>query len=175
MSLKSGIKNAAKSLGSMEELLKEELQDMYDMESVIIDALPRMEKAVNSEELKQAFHQHLDTTKQQKTRLDKIFRMMNMSPEISRCDGIRGIISEGEVLINAKGKLSVKDAALVAAAQRVEHYEMAAYGCARSFAQHLGLSDIADILQQTLTEVGGTDHRLTRIAETGVNLSAAAR
>jgi ferritin-like metal-binding protein YciE len=156
----------------MEDLLKEELQDLYDMESVIIKALPKMENAVGDQQLKQAFQQHLDTSKQQKARLEEVFSMMNMKPEGKECDGIRGIISEGEMLIKSKGDPSVKDAALIAAAQRVEHYEMAAYGCARSFAQQLGLSDVADLLQQTLDEEGRTDHRLTQIAEGSINQRA---
>jgi ferritin-like metal-binding protein YciE len=169
---KSAKKRGAQSLDSMEDLLKEELQDLYDMESAVSKALPKMEKAVSAEELKLAFRQHIDTTKRQKIRLEEIFSMLNMKPAAKECDGIRGIISEGESLISAKGNACVKDAALIAAAQRAEHYEMASYGCARSFAQQLGRSDVADLLQQTLNEEGSTDHRLTCLAEGGINQRA---
>ncbi len=172
MSISASIKATGKSLDSMKDLLVEELKDLYDVEDQILDALPKMADAASSERVKQAFREHLETTKRQKTRLEEVFRRINIEPERGKCDGIRGIISEGEVLMKAKGKAEVKDAALVSAAQRVEHYEIAGYGAARSFAKNLGLNDVAGILQQTLDEEGKADRWLTQLAVSHINPQA---
>lgn len=136
MSLKSYLVGR-KTLNDMQDLLIEELKDLYDVETRIIDALPKMEKAADHPELKQAFESHLVQTHRQKQRLEQCFDLLGMEPERETCEGIKGILEEGELLIRAEGNARVKDAALIAAAQRVEHYEIAAYGAARTFAQHL--------------------------------------
>ncbi len=157
----------------MDELLIEELRDIYDAENRILGALPKMADAASDPRVKRAFQEHEQVTRKQRDRLDTIFQRLGMSPEGASCDGMKGILSEGEVLVKAEGDPRVKDAALVAAAQRVEHYEIAAYGSARAFANYVGRSDIADILQQTLDEEGESDHRLTNLAYSGVDERAA--
>ena len=168
----SSIKSTGKSLDSMNDLFVEELKDLYYVEDKIIDALPKMADAANSPQLKNAFKEHLERTKVQKRRLEDIFRRLGMEPQSSKCEGISGIIEEGEILLKAKGDPKVKDAALIAAAQRVEHYEMAGYGSARSFARQINRQDLADLLQQTLDEEGAADHKLTDLAVANVNPKA---
>lgn len=170
--LLASIKASGKSLDSMDELLLAELKDLYDAESRIIEALPKMESAASSPQIKQAFRTHLSQTKRQKERLEQIFRMLDREAERSTCAGMKGLIEEGSIVVKAKGNAKVKDAALIAAAQRVEHYEMAAYGSARAFAQQLGRSDVANLLQMTLNEEGETDHQLTQVAESSINPQA---
>lgn len=170
--LLASIKASGKTLDSMDELLLAELKDLYDAESRIIDALPKMEAAASSPQIKQAFRSHLGQTKRQKERLEQIFRMLDKNAERSTCEGMKGLIEEGAIITKAKGDAKVKDAALIAAAQRVEHYEMAAYGSARAFAQQLGRSDVANLLQMTLNEEGQTDHELTQVAESSINPQA---
>jgi ferritin-like metal-binding protein YciE len=169
MSLTSSLKAGTKSLDSMEDLLVEELKDLYDVENRVIDSLPDMQEAANSEQLKSAFEQHRGQSQRQKERLEQCFRAMDVEPDRGSCDGIKGILEEGEVFIKADGDPKVKDAALIASAQRVEHYEMAAYGAARAFARHLQREDVADLLQKTLDEEGKTDHELTELAASQVN------
>lgn len=164
MSLAAKIKAGTKSLDSMEDLLLEELQDLYDVESRIIDSLPDMADAAESPELRDAFNEHLNQSKRQRDRLEQCFRELDHDPERGTCEGIKGILEEGEIMMGASGPAKVKDAALVASAQRVEHYEMAGYGAARAFATHLGKDKVAELLQQTLDEEGNTDEKLTAIA-----------
>jgi len=159
---------------SLEDLFVEQLQDLYDAEKRLTAALPKMEEAAHSSELKQAFRQHLEETKQQISRLEQIFEKIGCTPERETCAAMKGLIEEGEQMINAKGDDAVRDAALIAAAQRVEHYEMAGYGTARNFAQRLGHDACAELLQETLDEEKNADQILTRIAESTVNVSAAA-
>jgi ferritin-like metal-binding protein YciE len=135
--------------------------------------LPRMSEAAHSTELKAVLDQHLGETRRQKDRLDQAFRMLGCEPEAESCAAMEGLISEGNEIISAEGDPEVKDAALIAAAQRVEHYEIAGYGCARTFALRLGRSDVANLLQQTLDEEGNADKILTHIAESFVNQEAA--
>ncbi len=168
----ASIKGSNKSLDNMEDLLIAELKDLYDAESRILDALPKMESAASSPQVKQAFRTHLSQTERQKDRLEQVFRMIDRKPERSTCEGMKGLIEEGSVLVKAKGNPKVKDAALISAAQRVEHYEIAAYGSARSFAQQLGHADVANLLQMTLNEEGETDHQLTQVAESSINPQA---
>ncbi|MEZ6087164.1 MAG: ferritin-like domain-containing protein [Pirellulaceae bacterium] len=158
---------------SLDELLVEQLQDLYDAENRLLDALPKMADAATSPELKQAFQSHLQETKGQVNRLEQAFKMLDKSAKRESCEAMKGLIKEGEEMIEAKGDPGVKDAALIAAAQRVEHYEMAGYGSARNFAQRCGRQDIAELLQQTLQEEGNADKKLTEIAETSVNAAAA--
>jgi ferritin-like metal-binding protein YciE len=157
---------------SLEDLFINQIEDLYDAEHRIIRALPKMSEAARSTELKQAFDQHLAETRHQVERLDEIFRQLNRSPQRETCEAMKGLLREGEEMIDAKGDPNVRDAALIAAAQRVEHYEMAGYGTARSLAMHLGRSEAAELLEQTLEEEKAADSKLTHVAESGVNIHA---
>lgn len=158
---------------SLDELLVEQLQDIYDAENRLLDAIPKMADAATSSDLKAAFKEHLGETKQQVTRLDEVFGLLDKSPKRETCEAMKGLVKEGEEIISAECDSSIKDAALIAAAQRVEHYEMAAYGSARNFARQCGQHRVADLLQQTLQEEGNADSKLTKIAEQFVNAEAA--
>jgi len=158
---------------SLDSLLVEQLQDLYDAENRLIDALPKMADAASSPSLKQAFQSHLEETKGQVNRLEQAFQLLDQSANRKSCEAMKGLIKEGEEMIKAKGDSAIKDAALIAAAQRVEHYEMAGYGSARNFAQRCGRQDVADLLQQTLQEEGDADKKLTQIAESSINADAA--
>lgn len=157
---------------NLEDLLVEQIEDLYDAEKRLCDALPKMADAASSPELAKAFRQHLAETKQHVERLESIFKLLDREPSRETCDAMKGLISEGEDMIEAKGSDRVRDAALIAAAQRVEHYEMAGYGSAKSFANHLGRDDIASYLDQTLDEEKAADKKLTTIAEDSVNVAA---
>lgn len=158
---------------SLDDLYVEQLQDLYDAELRIINALPKMADAASSVDLKRAFEEHLRQTEEHASRLETIFRQMGKEPQRETCEAMQGLIAEGEEMISARGNPDVRDAALVAAAQRVEHYEIAGYGTARTFADRLGHREASSLLQQTLEEEKQTDQRLTRIAEENVNLRAA--
>jgi ferritin-like metal-binding protein YciE len=158
---------------SLEDLLCDQLQDLYDAEQRLTKALPKMAKAARSPQLKQAFEHHLQETENQINRLERVFALMNKDAESKTCEAMKGMITEGDEVISAKGDPDVKDAALIAAAQRVEHYEMAGYGTARTFAQRLGMQEAAQLLQETLNEEGAADHKLTELAEQSINVKAA--
>jgi ferritin-like metal-binding protein YciE len=160
------------SLDSMHDLFVEELRDLYHAENQLVKALPKMAKAASSPELKAAFTDHLEVTRKQVERLDKIFKELDMSPKGKVCKAMQGLIEEGSEIIEEDGEPAVKDAALIAAAQRVEHYEIAGYGCARTFARVLGLSKAEELLQTTLDEEGEADHVLTELAESVINQQA---
>jgi ferritin-like metal-binding protein YciE len=160
---------------SLEDLFLNQMQDLYDAEQRITKALPKMIDAAQSSDLKQAFQSHLAETENHVTRLERIFSQLGADTKRQTCLAMKGIIDEGEEMVNARGSSEVKDAALIAAAQRVEHYEMAGYGTARNFALRLGRQDVANTLQQTLNEEKAADDKLTRIAESQVNVQAAAR
>jgi ferritin-like metal-binding protein YciE len=157
---------------SLKDLYVDQLRDLYDAEQQISSAIPKMIQATSSPDLRQTFQQHLDETKFQVERLDLIFKKLGEAPRGQRCRGIAGIIEEGEELMQEGGAPDVADAALIASAQRVEHYEIAAYGCARTFADRLDDEYAADLLQQTLDEEEAADQRLTDLAEGGINQSA---
>ena len=157
---------------NLNDLFVQQLKDLYDAEQQITKALPQMAEAANSPQLKSAFQDHLRQTQQHIERLERVFRGINCEPEAETCAAMRGLVKEGSDIISAKGDPSVRDAALIAAAQRVEHYEMAGYGAVRTFAHQLGRDDLAQILQQTLDEEGQTDKKLTAIAESSVNQMA---
>lgn len=163
------------TLDNLQNVLILQLQDLRSAEEQLIEALPKMARAAANPELRSAFETHLKETRQQKTRLDEAFRLLGKKPESESCEAMQGLISEGEQIIGLDGDPDVKDAALIAAAQRVEHYEIAGYGCARAFAQRLRLSAIARLLQETLDEEGNADKILTHIAESSVNTEAATR
>lgn len=157
---------------SLEELFIHQLQDLYDAEHRLTEALPKMAEAAHSPGLKQAFEHHLAETKKQVNRLERVFEQINQQPKRTTCEAMKGLLEEGEEIISAKGCEDVRDAALIAAAQRVEHYEMAGYGSARNFAQRLGHHEAVRLLQETLDEEGSADKKLTQIAESTVNLEA---
>jgi ferritin-like metal-binding protein YciE len=160
-------------LDNLENVLTLQLEDLYSAENQLIEALPKMVDAAASHELKQAFQAHLEETRNQKTRLEQAFRLLGEEVKDETCEAMEGLISEGEEVIGLEGEPDVKDAALIAAAQRVEHYEMAGYGCARSFARRLGHESVANLLQQTLDEEANADKILTHIGESIVNPVAA--
>jgi ferritin-like metal-binding protein YciE len=159
-------------LNSLRDLYINELKDLYDGEQRIIKALPDMAEAANSADLRQAFEDHLSQTRNHVQRLERIFQELDESPKGQKCKGLQGIIDEGEDLMDEDAPASVCDAALIASAQRVEHYEIAAYGTARTYARHLGYETQAQLLNQTLQEEGETDKKLTSLAESFVNEEA---
>jgi len=161
-------------LQSLEALFTDELADLRSAESQIIKALPKMVKAATSTELKRALEAHLGETKAQAERLDEIIEEFGKRVPSKKCKAMEGLIEEGGEIIKAEGEPAVIDAALIAAAQRVEHYEIAAYGCARTFAELLGLEAAARLLEESLDEEKEADSKLTEIAKGLVNLQAAA-
>jgi ferritin-like metal-binding protein YciE len=161
------------TLDNLENVLVLQLEDLASAEDQLIEALPKMAEAASNPELRNAIELHLGETRRQRTRLDEAFRLMGKEPAVETCDAMKGLIAEGEEVIGLDGDPDVKDAALIAAAQRVEHYEMAGYGCARAFARRLGLTPVANLLQETLDEESNADKILTHIAENVVNAEAA--
>jgi ferritin-like metal-binding protein YciE len=157
---------------SLHDLFVDELKDLYNAENQILKALPRMAKKASAPELKEAFTEHLEVTRKQVERLDSIFQELGVSPKGKKCKAMEGLLEEGKDVLGASGEPAVIDAALIASAQRVEHYEMAGYGCVRTFAELLGLDDAAALLQQTLDEEGAADEKLTELAETVINIEA---
>jgi len=151
--------------GKFEELFQEELSDIYDAERQIIQALPKMAEAASSEELAEAFREHLEVTRQQVKRLDKVFQKLGQMPGKKTCEGMQGLLREGEKMIGEMEKSPVLDAGLISAAQKVEHYEISAYGTVRSMAEMLGQDEAAELLEETLEEEKETDETLTEIAE----------
>ena len=160
------------ALNSLRDLLVTELKDLYNAENQLLKALPKMAKAASSPDLKAAFTEHLEVTRRQVERLETIFADLGTSPKGKKCKAMEGLVEEGKEVIDEDGDPAVKDAALIAAAQRVEHYEIAGYGCARTFAQLLGHANAAALLQETLTEEGDADKKLTALAETVINAEA---
>lgn len=153
-------------IDSMDKMLLNELKDLYSAEKQITRALPKMARAATSEELRQAFQTHLEETKGQIERLDQIFEMLGKTGSGKTCQGMKGLIEEGKEVLEETEKGDLLDAALIAAAQRVEHYEIAAYGTVRTMADMSGQKEIAQLLQETLNEEGQTDKKLTSIAKT---------
>ena len=156
-------------LKDMHELLGYEVRDLLSAEKQLVDALPKMARAASNGQLAKAFEDHLEETKGHVDRLETVCEKLGIDAPGETCEAMQGLIDEGEEIIQARGDDAVRDAALIAAAQRVEHYEMAGYGAARSFARHLGRNDVADLLQQTLDEEGAADSRLTELAIDWVN------
>jgi ferritin-like metal-binding protein YciE len=159
------------NLQSLDKLFIHELKDLYSAENQLLKALPQMAKAASSDELRQGFEHHLEETKEHVKRIEQIFEDLEGSPSGEKCAAMEGLIHEGEEIIEMNGDAAVKDAALIGAAQRVEHYEIAGYGTARNFAQHLGNDKAAKLLQQTLDEEGQTDQKLTKLAEGGAHIN----
>jgi ferritin-like metal-binding protein YciE len=161
-------------LDSLQKLYVEELKDLYSAEKQIIQALPKMVKKASHPDLKAALQEHLEVTRVQLERLDQIFEGLGKSPRGKKCKGMEGLLEEGKEMMQEDMEDDVMDAALIAAAQRVEHYEMAGYGTVRTYAQLLGDKNAAKLLQQTLDEEGDADKKLTKLAESSINVEAMA-
>lgn len=159
-------------LHSLEDLFVEQLRDLYDAEKQLVKALPKMAKAASSEELRDAFGEHLDQTRGHVERLEQVFDLFGKKARGKTCEAMEGLVDEGAEMIDADAEPMVRDAGLIAAAQRVEHYEIAAYGCLHTWARQLSKHEIAEILEQTLNEEKATDQKLTHLAEGAVNLVA---
>jgi len=159
-------------LNTLKDLYIMELKDLFQAEKQLLKALPKMAKAASSPDLKAAFLEHLEQTKGQVERLTTIFEGMGMKAAGKTCAAMEGLIEEGKELINEAPEPTVLDAGLIAAAQRVEHYEIAGYGTVRTYANTLGEKEAARLLQQTLDEEGETDKKLTQLAEQTVNAEA---
>jgi len=162
-------------LDSLENLFVHELKDLLSAEKQLVKALPKMAKGASSEALKEGIEDHLEQTKVHVERLEQIFQMLDKSPRAEHCKAMEGLIEEGSDLLEEEGEPDVKDAALIGAAQRVEHYEIAAYGTIRTFAELLGLDKAVKLLQQTLDEEKETDEKLTELAMSEVNAEARAK
>ena len=158
---------------NLNDLFVHELKDLYDAEQRLTEALPQMAEAAHNPQLKNAFLNHLEQTKVHVDRLEQIFNRVGCDAERETCPAMKGLVQEGSHIISAKGDDATIDAGLIAAAQKVEHYEIASYGTVRNFAQQLGLDDVANTLQMTLDEEGEADKLLTQIAESSTNRQAA--
>jgi ferritin-like metal-binding protein YciE len=159
--------------GTLHDAFIDELRDTYDAERQIVKALPKMIKACTSDELRTAFESHLEETRGQVERLEQVFELLDEKPRGKHCDGMAGIIEEGKNVMGEEFDETTMDAVLIASAQRVEHYEMAAYGTLCAWAKDMGHTDAAELLEQTLEEEKAADEKLTAIAEGGINLEAA--
>lgn len=159
-------------LNTLKDLYIHELKDLYSAEKQLVAALPKMAKAATSQDLKAAFESHLLETREHVTRLDRVLELAGSGTRGPKCKGMEGAIEEGQSMIEEEADPEVKDAGLIAAAQRVEHYEMAGYGCVRTYAKLLGYGEAARILQMTLDEEGATDKKLTDLAESVINVAA---
>src|ERR1700735_13510 len=157
---------------TMEDLFLEQVEDLYDAEKRLVKALPKMAEASTSQTLRQAFESHLMETEGHVSRLENIFRTLGQDPKSHTCDAMKGLISEGDDVVSDIDQSSLRDAGLIAAANRVEHYEIAAYGSARTFAETLGMTRAASLLDQTLKEEKAADSKLTRLAESTINEQA---
>jgi ferritin-like metal-binding protein YciE len=153
------------SVVTMDELFVDELKDLYSAEKQITRALPKLVKAATSDELRQAFQSHLEETNGHVSRLERAFEILGKSPKGKTCVGMKGVLEEGAEVLEDTDKGEVRDAGLISAAQRVEHYEMAGYGSARDFAKLLGQDEIAELLEETLEEEKAADKKLTSISK----------
>ncbi len=164
-------------LESLKDVLQEQLEDLYSAETQLVTALPKMEKAASNDELKTAFKEHLEETKGHVKRVEEALGEFGVSSPSEECKAMKGLIAEGEEIIEEDGDATAKDAALIAAAQRVEHYEIAAWGTVRQLAKECGYDGIVDLAEQTVDEESQADKLLTKIAtggmmKTGVNEGA---
>jgi len=160
------------ALESLHDLYVDELRDLYSAESQLLKALPKMAKAASDEGLRAAFQEHLEVTRGQVERLERIFKRLGERPTGKKCVAMEGLIAEGKEMMGEDAPPSVMDAALISAAQKVEHYEIAGYGCVRTYARLLGDDDAAELLQETLDEEGEADKKLTELAESAINVEA---
>jgi ferritin-like metal-binding protein YciE len=159
-------------LETLKDLYIHELKDLYSAEKQIMKALPKMVKAATNKQLALGFQEHLEQTKEHVARLEKILTSHDESTRGPKCKGMEGLIKEGDEMIEEDAEDEVRDAGLIAAAQRVEHYEIAGYGCARTYAELLGDPDGAELLQTTLNEESDTDKKLTNLAKSMINIRA---
>ena len=159
-------------LSTLQDLWIEELRDLYSAENQLIKALPKMAKAATNDQLRQGFEKHLAETKVHAERLEQIFDKLGKSPKGKTCKAMKGLVEEGKEVMEEDMEDEVMDAALIAAAQRVEHYEIAGYGTVRAYAELLGDNQSAKLLQKTLDEEGATDKKLTALAESTINVEA---
>jgi ferritin-like metal-binding protein YciE len=159
--------------GTMHDAFLDELRDTYDAEKQLIKALPKMAKAASSAELRTAFETHLEETRGHVDRVEQVFESLEEKARGKHCEGMAGIIEEGKSIMEEDFDEAALDAALIAAGQRAEHYEMAAYGTLVAWARAMGHTEAADLLQQTLDEEKATDEKLTTLAEGGINQEAA--
>jgi len=159
-------------LESLKDLYLEQLKDLYSAETQLVDALPKMAERASSPDLKQGFQEHLRQTQEHVRRLEQIFQDIGETPKGHTCEGMKGLIREGEEMIKMQGDAKVIDAGLIAAAQRVEHYEIAGYGTVRTYAEMLGKQQHATLLERTLQEEEMADEKLTQLAESHVNEEA---
>jgi ferritin-like metal-binding protein YciE len=157
---------------NLNDLFVDVLKDLYDAETQITKALPKMIEQAKSPDLKAGFQDHLEMTKRQKDRLEQIFSEMKVSPEGKKCMGMQGLIKEGNEVMQEASDPDVKDAAMIAAAQKIEHYEISGYGTARTYANALGHQNFAQMLDMTLDEEAKTDKKLTKLAEGHINAKA---
>jgi ferritin-like metal-binding protein YciE len=160
-------------LQTLEDLYIHELKDLYSAEKQLITALPKLAKASKNEQLSAGFQEHLEQTKEHATRLEEILKNRKQTTRGPKCKGMEGLVAEGAQMIEEEADSEVKDAGLIAAAQRVEHYEIAGYGTARTYAEILGDKDGAKLLQVTLDEEEQTDQKLTKLAKSSINIAAA--
>ncbi len=163
---------ASEKLNSLQDLLEHELKDLYSAETQLLDALPLMAKAAVNEKLKKAFEDHLKETETQLERLEQVAEMVGIDPKGETCAAMKGLIKEGKDMMKMKGEDNVKDAGLIASAQRIEHYEMAGYGAAHAYAQQLDMKDAAKLLEQTLKEEKNADTKLNKLALSNINKKA---
>jgi ferritin-like metal-binding protein YciE len=158
---------------SLESLLLHELKDLYNAEKQILKALPKAAKKASAPELKQAFEEHQEQTQEQVRRLEQVFEMLGERAKGVNCPGMEGILEEADEMMKMKGEPDTLDAAIILGAQKVEHYEIAAYGSLATWADMLGRKDIKKLLSQTLEEEEETDRKLTEIAQAGIDQSSA--
>ena len=173
----SGANGAHDAIGIMElqtlkDLYVKELKDLYSAESQILKALPKVVKAASNEDLASGFEEHLEQTKEHAVRLEKILKELGETTKGPKCHGMEGLLEEGAEMIKEEGEEEVIDAGLISAAQRVEHYEMAGYGCVVEYAKLLGEKDAGEVLQTTLDEETETDAKLTKLATSVINVAA---
>ncbi len=159
-------------LKNLDDLFEHELKDLYSAEKQLLEALPKMAKTASDPQLKQAFEKHLQETEGQKERLEQVFELLELKPGRKKCEAMAGLIEEGENMIDEKATPEVKDAGLIASAQRIEHYEIAGYGTAAHYAHRLGKKDAAKLLEQTLQEEQKTDTLLNDLAKSYINQKA---
>jgi ferritin-like metal-binding protein YciE len=170
--LRDAKRSRVMEMTKLQDLYVDELRDLLNAENQIIKALPKMAKNATSPQLQKAFQNHLVESRTHVERLNKIFENMGQRPKGKKCKGVEGILEEGKDFMDEADSDEVMDAGLIASAQRVEHYEMAAYGTVRTYAQLLGDKEAARLLQQTLDEEGATDKKLTELAMSGINVEA---
>ena len=160
-------------MDTLQEMFIDELKDVLSAEKQLTKALPKMAKAATDPKLKTAFEDHLEQTKGHIERLEQVFEIVEKKPIAKTCKAMQGLVEEGSEIIEEDMSEEVKDAALIAAAQKVEHYEIATYGTLATWAKLLGMKNAEKLLRMTLKEEGDTDHKLTQLAESGINVAAA--